>query len=181
MEEDYASDLSGVSMPSDLTTVSYVQGTFPHVMPGGVGGSIVTSMASVAGLENSPLISGAECNNCRMNNYRGNKSEEEDEDDEKSDPAETTNTAPAQPATEEPAYTYHCWNDTWAPDASGCPVQPQQPDTPQPPEPDPPQPQEPDPPQPPEKPTFTCPDGTVVEDENACPVTTNSVPEEPKD
>ena len=176
VEEYYASNLGGVAMPPDLTTVSYVQGTFPHVMPGGVSGSIVTSMVSVAGLENSPLISGAECNNCRMTNYRGDKSEEDDDDDEESDPAETTNTAPSQPATEEPAYTYQCPDGTWAPDASGCKVQPQ-PDTP----PDPPE--EPDPPQPdtpPEPTTFTCPDGSVVENEEACTVNTNSVPEEPK-
>lgn len=136
-EEEYADDLSGVSMPSDVTTVSYVQGTFPHVMPGGISGSIVTSMCSEAGLENSPLITGAECNNCRITNYKktsdtdkpSTSTDDDDDDPEpveiEDDPEETTNTSP--PAQDEPAYTVQCADGSWHPEGYACPVTPPEP------------------------------------------------------
>jgi len=124
-------------MPSDVTTVSYVQGTFPHVMPGGISGSIVTSLCSEAGLENSPLITGAQCNNCRITNYKktsdtdkpSTSTDDDDDDPEpveiEDDPEETTNTSP--PAQDEPAYTVQCADGSWHPEGYACPVTPPEP------------------------------------------------------
>ncbi len=134
VEEAYATDLGGVQMPGDVTTVSYVQGTFPHVMPGGISGSVVTSMCSLAGITNAPLISGAECNNCRMSNYKASDDDKDDEPEPEPEPQPAPQPAP-QPVTPEPEPepepepSFPCPDGSVAWDESGCPPLPE-PETP---------------------------------------------------
>ncbi len=45
-----------VSTPSDLTSVTYVKDTWPHVRVGGATGSSITSVVSNTGLQNTPTI-----------------------------------------------------------------------------------------------------------------------------
>lgn len=48
---------STVEAPSDLVSVSYVEGTWPHVESGGAKGTTITSTVSATGLANTPMVS----------------------------------------------------------------------------------------------------------------------------
>ena len=81
--------LAGVTQPTDVTYSTYVYGTHPHVQVGtGLYGSTITSMVSVAGLTNQPLILGTACGEaCRISGKTTteddkNKTKDNDDDDD---------------------------------------------------------------------------------------------------
>lgn len=53
-EEETATDLSGVQKPADVATVTYSDGTWPHIANGV--GTQITTQVSTTGLANTPMI-----------------------------------------------------------------------------------------------------------------------------
>ena len=99
---------AAVSQPSDLTSVTYVDGTWPHVNAGKAKGSTVTSLVSSTGLQNQPQVDSMS-DSYRItktgyvkgsNTVSANDEEEEEKDKDKEE--EKVNKKDPEPTTPEP-------------------------------------------------------------------------------